>query len=98
MRRAARTDENQTEIVIALRKRGAIVLITSQLKNCFDCLVCFNGSTYMVEIKDGNKPKSARKLTPGELEFKAKVESVGCVYNVVNSIDEAIDLIESKNE
>lgn len=93
MRRACRIDENQTEIVTALRKLGAVVLITSQLKNCFDCLVCFNGSTYMVEIKDGNKPKSARKLTTGELEFKAKVESVGCVYNVVNSIDEALQLL-----
>jgi len=93
LRIAARTDSNQTEIVTALRKLGAVVLITSQLKNCFDCLVCFNGSTYMVEIKDGNKPKSARKLTTGELEFKAKVESVGCVYNVVNSIDEALQLL-----
>ena len=95
MRTAARTDSNQTEIVTALRKRGAVVLITSQLKNCFDCLVCFNGSIHMVEIKDGKKPPSARKLTDGEIAFKAKVESVQCVYNVVNSIEEAIALIES---
>ena len=49
----------------------------------------------MVEIKDGKKPPSARKLTDGEIAFKAKVESVQCVYNVVNSIEEAIALIES---
>lgn len=95
MRRNARTDSNQQEIVTALRNSGAVVLILSQLKNCFDCLVCYNRSIFMVEIKDGNKPKSARKLTKGELEFKSKVESVGCKYWVIESVDEALSMINS---
>jgi hypothetical protein len=93
MRRAAKVDRNQSEIVKALRKIGAVVLITSQLKNCFDILVLFQSRIYIVEIKDGELPSSARKLTGGELEFKQKAESVGCVYHVITSIDEALEMI-----
>lgn len=93
MRRAARTDKNQTEIVAALRKRGAVVLITSQLKNAFDVLVGYEGNLYIVEIKDGSKPPSARKLTSGELECKERFESVGVTYHVITSVEEAISML-----
>ena len=94
MRRAARVDDNQTEIVTALRKSGASVLITSQLKNCFDILVGFQDVNYIMEIKDGNKPPSQRKLTPGEQKFKD--EWRGGEYHIVNSIDEALKIINVK--
>ena len=55
-----------------------------------------NGNTYTVEIKDGNLPPSARKLTKGEQQFKEKVESVGVKYHVITSVDEAILMIEQK--
>jgi hypothetical protein len=93
MRRAAKVDSNQPDIVYHLRKAGATVIITSQLKNAFDLLVCFDGSTYIVEVKDGEKPPSARKLTEGELKCKEAVESAGCVYHVINSVSEAMKLI-----
>ena len=76
-----------------LRKLGAVVLITSQLKNAFDLLVGYNGQLYIVEVKDGKKPPSARKLTTGELQCKERFESVGVKYHVVNSVEEAIELI-----
>ena len=95
MRRICKTDSNQQEIVTALRKLGAVVLLIHQLKNCFDCLVCFKGKIFMVEIKDGKLPPSARKLTQGELDFKAKVESVNCKYWVVESIEDAIKMLNS---
>jgi hypothetical protein len=98
LRRAAKVDSNQSEIVAALRKRGAVCLIVSQLKNCFDVLVCFNGKVFMVEIKDGSKPISARKLTEGEQEFKSKIESVGCKYWVIESVDDAISMLESSTK
>ena len=94
MRRAARVDNNQGEIVAMLRKLGAVVLITSQLKNAFDLLVGYNGKLYIVEVKDGNKPPSARKLTSGELQCKERFESVGVTYHVINSVEEAIELIQ----
>jgi hypothetical protein len=93
MRRAARTDNNQKEIVEALRKIGCCVLPTHQLKNAFDLLVGFRGRLYIMEIKDGSKPPSARVLTDGEIECKKKFESVGVNYHVINSVDEAIELV-----
>ena len=91
MRRAARTDDNQTEIVTALRKVGASVLITSQLKNCFDILVGYNGINYIVEIKDGKKPPSQRKLTLGERKFSDSWR--GGKYHVIESIEDALKMI-----
>ena len=93
MIRAARTDANQTEIVEGLRKIGAVVIITSQLKNAFDILVAYRSKLYIMEIKDGKKPKSSHRLTEGELKCKAKVEGVGVPYNVVLSLDEAIRVV-----
>lgn len=98
MRRAAKTDSNQLEIVKALRNIGAFVLVTSQLKNAFDVLVGYRGKLFIIEIKDGNKPPSQRKLTEGELKCKQGFESVSVPYHVVNSVDEAIELITSTKE
>ena len=91
--RIARVDSNQKEIVAALRNSGAVVFHVHTIKNLFDILVAYNGQLIAVEIKDGSKPESARKLTPGELECKTSLESVGVTYNVVNSIDEALKLL-----
>lgn len=96
MRRAAKIDSNQNEIVEALRRCGASVLITSQLKNCFDILVGYNGINYIVEIKDGKKPPSQRKLTPGEQLFKENWK--GGKYYVITSIEEVLNLIIKKDE
>ena len=90
--RAARVDSNQKEIVEALRKAGATVLHTHQLKNCFDILVGYNGINYIVEIKDGNKPPSQRKLTTGEEKFRDEWE--GGEYYIIESIEQALKLIQ----
>ena len=92
MRRAAKIDSNQNEIVEALRRCGASVLITSQLKNCFDILVGYNGINYIVEIKDGKKPPSQRKLTQGEIKFRDNWR--GGKYYVINSVDDALKMIK----
>ncbi len=91
--RKAKVDSNQKEIVDALRKRGASVFHVHTVKNLFDIIVAYNGVLMAVEIKDGNLPPSARKLTDGELKCKESLERVGVKYNVVTSIDEALKLI-----
>ena len=69
-RRAARVDANQTAIVKAFRKLGFSVSITSALGNGFpDIAIAKNYRTRLVEIKDGDKPPSARQLTADELTF-----------------------------
>lgn len=66
MRYAARTDANKDQIVSVLRAAGAYVY---DLKLPVDLLVGHNGITVLVEIKDGNKPLSARKLTKLQQDF-----------------------------
>ena len=94
MRRAAKIDANQTEIVNALRQVGASVQsLASTGKGCPDLLVGFRGVNWLLEIKDGQKVKSARKLTPDQIEWH---ESWCGQVHVIEDIDQAIKLI-SKN-
>lgn len=95
MRRVARVDVNQKQIVDGLRRYGASVLLTHQLKNCFDVLVGYKGVNFIMEIKDPNKPPSQRKLTDGELEFKNKWK--GGTYHIVETLEQAINIIDGKN-
>ena len=68
MRRAARIDRNQPEIVEALRQAGCRVQPLHTVgKGCPDILVGRNGRLVLMEIKDGEKPPSARKLTADEV-------------------------------
>lgn len=98
MRIAAKIDANQPEIVKALRKIGCTVEILSAVgKGCPDIIVgykMYNGVKCNVffEIKDGEKPKSARKLTPDQVKWHEQWQ--GAVY-VVESVDEAISVINS---
>jgi hypothetical protein len=94
MRKAARIDSNQPEIVAALRKAGAVVFHVHTIKNLFDLLVFYKGNVYCVEVKDGNKPASQRKLTEGELKCKALLESQDVTYYIVSSVSEALDLLK----
>lgn len=92
--RAAKIDANQSEIVQGLRKLGASVAITSMVGDGFVDIICgFRGVNYMLEIKDGNKPPSQRKLTDAQVKFHA--EWRGKIY-VVNSLDDAINIIKEK--
>lgn len=93
-RRAARVDENQAQVVKAFRKLGCSVLIISQLKNCADLVCGKNGKNILVEVKDGRKPPSARKLTNGEQKFRdswfgaaVTVESLDDVVRVVKELE-----------
>lgn len=93
MRRAAKVDRNQNDIVKALRKIGCCVLITSQLKDAFDILVGYRSKLFIMEIKDGTLAPSKRKLTPGEEKCMRCFEGVGVKYHTVLSIDHAIEIV-----
>lgn len=86
MRRAARIDENQKEIVEAFRAMGCSVLHTHQLGHgAPDIIVGKNKKNILIEIKDGNKPLSDRALTHDEIEFHK--EWRGCIEIVENLQD-----------
>lgn len=70
MRRAAKVDANQAEIVAALRAVGATVQPLHAVgQGCPDLLVGYRGINFLLEVKDGEKPPSARKLTPDQVSW-----------------------------
>ena len=46
---------------------------------------CLN--TYLIEVKDGDKPPSARKLTPDEARFHSEWQGVVYIIGSVEDID-----------
>lgn len=95
MKFAARIDANQPAIVAAIRKLGATVLHLHTIgKGAPDILIGYQGKNALVELKDGAKPPSARKLTPDEQKFHA--EWRGQVA-IIESVDEAIAFIQTTN-
>ena len=92
MRRANRIDDNQNDIVAALRKAGATVRVISQGDGIPDLLVGFRGETILLEVKDGNKPPSARTLTPAEQKFFNEWEGGLCM--VVKSVEDVLEMLE----
>ena len=92
MRRANRIDDNQNDIVAALRKAGATVRIISQGEGIPDLLVGFRGETMLMEVKDGNKPPSARALTDAEKKFFDDWR--GGLLVIVESVEDALKMLE----
>lgn len=95
MRRAAKVDANQSEIVAALRAVGASVQPLHAVGGgCTDLAVGFRGVNYMIEVKDGDKPPSARKLTPDQVTWHEAWRGQVCV---VKSVEEALEAIGIRN-
>ena len=92
MRRANRIDDNQNDIVTALRKAGATVRVISQGEGIPDLLVGFRGETMLMEVKDGNKPPSARTLTDAEKKFFDDWR--GGLLVIVESVEDALKMLE----
>lgn len=92
MRRAARRDDGEDEIVKALREAGAVVRVVTQGDGIPDLLVGYNGFTILMEVKDGTKPPSARRLTEAEERFFQ--EWTGGMLVIVNSVEEALEVLK----
>ena len=90
---ARRVDDNQGEIVLALRAAGATVRIITQGDGIPDLLVGYNKHTVLMEVKDGKKVPSAQKLTVAEEKFHR--EWPGDNLHIVTSVDAALALLKS---
>jgi hypothetical protein len=95
MRRASRIDRNQPEIVEALRKLGASVQpLHSAHDGIPDLLVGYQGRNLLIEVKDGERVPSARKLTPCQVQWHHEWKGQAAI---VASTEEAIALVFPKN-
>ena len=92
MRRAARRDASEDQIVSALQACGAYVKKVND-GGTFDLLVWYRGYTLLLEVKDGRKPPSAQALTPAEEKFHR--EWPGDNLHIVNSVDAALALLKA---
>lgn len=86
MRRAAKVDQNQDQIVTALRAAGATVQSLAAIgKGCPDILAAFRGAMFLMEIKRG-------KAEPNGLQQKWHIQWNAPVH-VVYGPDDALRAI-----
>ncbi len=86
MRTAARVDRNQSEIMTWLRNHGYSVLSLAAVgKGCPDLVAGKYGANWLIEVKDGAKTASARRLTKAQLQFHATWKGQ---IEVISTIDE----------
>jgi hypothetical protein len=84
-RYAARVDENQAEIVGALRQVGAGVWC---IRVPYDLLVAFRGALFLLDCKMGKENFSASQRLTLRL-----LEACGCTASAVHDVDEALRAI-----
>ena len=88
-RRAARVDDNLKAIVNVFRRLGCSVHVTN---GAWDATVGYGGITILVEVKDGSKPASRRKLTPAQVKFRETW--TGGIY-LVQCEEDAVRCVET---
>ena len=93
-RYARRVDSNHAKIARGLIAIGCLVHDTSAAGGGFpDLVVGFRGRIFLIEIKDGDKPPSARQLTTDQAHFHKRWRGL---VHVVTSLDEAIKVVTQR--
>lgn len=88
VRRAARIDSNQTEIIERLRAIGCSVLPLHVIgKGCPDLLVGFGGTNILIEVKS-----QRGKLTPDQVDFHSRWRGA---IAIARSVDEAMAIVST---
>lgn len=89
-----RVDQNQADIVKAIRALGAEWVYTSEdPRSGCDGIILWRGRAIVCELKNGALPPSRRKLTKNELETKAKCEKTGAPYLILHSPEDAMHVV-----
>jgi hypothetical protein len=92
VRRAARVDGNQAEIVEALRGiPDCSVLVLSDVgEGCPDISVGYRGFNFYFEIKDPKQPKHRHELTEDQQRFhaawKGQVQKVFSLKEIITTL------------
>lgn len=90
---AKRVDANQVQIVQLFRSLGCSVKPLHMVGDGFpDLAVGCSGVNLLVEVKDGSKPPSARKLTTDEQKWHDGWRGQRCI---VETEDDVIKLVNN---
>jgi len=97
MRRAAKIDANQPEIVDALiRMSCSVQSLAAVGKGVPDLLIGISGRNYLVEVKDGNKAPSDRKLRPAQKDWH---QGWSGQVTVIETVEQAVEWVNGvRNE
>ena len=91
MRKRARVDGNHAELVQALRQAGCTVQSLAALgEGTPDLLVGADGRNLLLEVKNGSKAPSKRRLTPDEAAWHGQWRGQ---VAVVATVDEALAVV-----
>lgn len=88
MRRAAKVDANQAEIVEFLRKNGATVQSLGAVgKGCPDLLIGYMGKNILAEVKDGKNGLNTEQIKwhngwNGQITVIRSVEDAGLLLKI----------------
>ncbi|MCK4621300.1 MAG: hypothetical protein KAT62_03695 [Desulfuromonadales bacterium] len=89
-RRAAKIDANQPDLVKTMRDMGVSVEITSGVHDGFtDLVIGYGGVTVLVEVKDGSRVLSERKLTKDQTKFHGRFKGA---ITVIETFGQAVAL------
>ena len=101
MRRVARVDANQQAIVLAFRQMGCSVQSLAPIGAGCPDLVCglhsHAGHTVnlLIEVKDGAKPPSRRRLTEEEARWHANWRGQVCIVESLEDVAQIVDWARS---
>jgi hypothetical protein len=96
-RYSRKVDANHSELVKLWRDMGATVWDLSGVgKGIADVLVGWRGRWVPVEIKDGTKPPSARRLTPAQILLHGEIRHKELPLYVVTNEEEALAILNAK--
>jgi hypothetical protein len=86
-RYAKRRDDNEAEIIDALKAIGCTV---TQIDQPVDLIVGYRTYNFLIEVKDGSKPPSRRQKTDSQKQF---FKTWRGQVRVVETPEEAIELV-----
>lgn len=90
-RPVANRDANHGEIVAALRAVGCTIVDLAAVGGGVpDLLVGYRGANLLVEVKDGSRVPSERRLRPSQLEFRDEWRGQ---WAVVCTVGQALELV-----
>ena len=100
MRRQAKADENQPAIVKAFRDFGCSVQHLHTIgKGCPDVLIGKGGQNFLIEIKNGKKHPSKKRLTKDEAKWHENWRGQVCVIeSPLHAIEFITQTIKGKND